>query len=105
METWAGYTIRAYADPKYNMLKHCNMESALCVINHRGDLEWMAGFCLIDRIGMLGVCVACAVVGPLYKGALLQIMTSLGGILEQIHLCTHGMDSETHFLLQRKLLS
>ena len=41
------------------------MESALCVINHRGDLEWMAGFCLIDRIGMLGVCVACAV-GPLY---------------------------------------
>ena len=35
--------------------KYANSEHALCVLNHRGDLDWMIGWVLIERIGMLGV--------------------------------------------------
>ena len=35
--------------------KYPNREHALCVLNHRGDVDWMVGWCLIERIGMLGV--------------------------------------------------
>ena len=27
----------------------------MCVLNHRGDLDWMIGWVLIERMGMLGV--------------------------------------------------
>ena len=37
--------------------KFANSEHALCVLNHRGDLDWMIGWVLIERIGMLGVSV------------------------------------------------
>ena len=37
------------------MMKYKNTEHALCILNHRGDLDWMIGWCIIDRIGMLGV--------------------------------------------------
>ena len=35
--------------------KYANSEHALCVLNHRGDLDWMIGWVLIERMGMLGV--------------------------------------------------
>ena len=35
--------------------KYGNTEHALCVLNHRGDLDWMIGWVFIERIGMLGV--------------------------------------------------
>ena len=35
--------------------KYANTEHALCVLNHRGDLDWMIGWVLIERAGMLGV--------------------------------------------------
>ena len=35
--------------------KYANSEHALCVLNHRGDLDWMIGWVLIERVGMLGV--------------------------------------------------
>ena len=35
--------------------KYPNREHALCILNHRGDVDWMVGWCLIERIGMLGV--------------------------------------------------
>ena len=39
------------------MEKYANSEHALCVLNHRGDLDWMIGWVLIERMGMLGVSV------------------------------------------------
>ena len=54
LESWAGYNIKVYGDPDV-MKKYQNVEHAFCVINHRGDLDWMIGWVLIERIGMLAV--------------------------------------------------
>ena len=35
--------------------KYQNSEHAICVLNHRGDLDWMIGWVMIERAGMLGV--------------------------------------------------
>ena len=32
-----------------------NVEHALVLLNHRGDVDWMIGWCLIEVTGMLGV--------------------------------------------------
>ena len=53
LESWASYNIKVYGDP--DSTKYRNIEHAFCVINHRGDLDWMIGWVLIERIGMLGV--------------------------------------------------
>ena len=54
LETWAGYTVTVYGDSDV-IKKYSNTEHAFCVLNHRGDLDWMIGWILIERIGMLGV--------------------------------------------------
>ena len=43
-----------YGDPDV-IKKYHNTEHAFCIINHRGDLDWMIGWVIIERIGMLGV--------------------------------------------------
>ncbi len=55
VECWAGYKIRVFYEEQ--LLKHVNTEHALCVMNHSGDLDWMIGWCIIDRLGMLGVSI------------------------------------------------
>ena len=37
--------------------KVANKEHAIVVMNHPGDLDWMLGWVIINRIGMLGVSV------------------------------------------------
>ena len=54
LENWAEYDIRVYGDTS-NILPYVNTEHVLVVLNHRGDLDWMIGWVLIDRMGMLGV--------------------------------------------------
>lgn len=54
MESWAEYDIKLYGDEEV-IEKFGNTEHALAVLNHRGDLDWMIGWVIIDRIGMLGV--------------------------------------------------
>lgn len=53
LESWAGYNIRLFCED--DVMKYKNTEHALCVLNHSGDLDWMVGWCIIDRMGMLGV--------------------------------------------------
>jgi len=57
LESWAGYTINVYGDVDA-IKKHKNTEHAICVLNHRGDLDWMIGWVMIERVGMLGVSCA-----------------------------------------------
>ena len=54
LESWAEYDIKVYAK-EGDLEKYGNSEHALCVLNHRGDLDWMIGWVLIERMGMLGV--------------------------------------------------
>ena len=54
IQSWAEYDIRVFAKNE-DIKKYPNREHALCVLNHRGDVDWMVGWCLIERIGMLGV--------------------------------------------------
>ena len=35
--------------------KYQNTEHAMVILNHRGDIDWMIGWVLIERAGMLGV--------------------------------------------------
>ena len=58
LESWAEYDIRVFTDPTHDAeatYKCINTEHALVVLNHRGDLDWMIGWVIIDRMGMLGV--------------------------------------------------
>ena len=54
LESWAGYTITVYEDPDA-IKKYHNTEHAFCLLNHRGDLDWLIGWVLVERLGMLGV--------------------------------------------------
>lgn len=56
LESWAEYDIKVFAK-EGDLEKYANSEHALCVLNHRGDLDWMIGWVLIERIGMLGVSI------------------------------------------------
>ena len=61
VQSWANYDIRIFANEPVEQF--INIEHALCVLNHRGDMDWMVGWCLIDRARMLGVIVGvCACV-------------------------------------------
>ena len=53
LESWAEYDIRAFGSD-YDV-GHANKEHALVTMNHRGDLDWMIGWVIIDRLAMLGV--------------------------------------------------
>ena len=54
LESWAKYDIRVF-DRDNHINEFSNTEHGLCVLNHRGDLDWMIGWCIIDRFRMLGV--------------------------------------------------
>ena len=54
LESWAKYDIRVF-DRDNHINDFANTEHGLCVMNHRGDLDWMIGWCIIDRFRMLGV--------------------------------------------------
>ena len=57
LESWANYKIEAYTDdtiPDVNA-QIANREHAIVTMNHPGDLDWMVGWVLINRVGMLGV--------------------------------------------------
>ena len=54
LESWAEYDIRIFVEDR-KARDFVNTEHALVVLNHRGDLDWMIGWVLIDRLGMLGV--------------------------------------------------
>jgi lysophosphatidic acid acyltransferase/lysophosphatidylinositol acyltransferase len=53
VESWADYRIRFFMDGD-GFKKYQNSEHALVLLNHRGDLDWMIGWVLIERSGMLG---------------------------------------------------
>ncbi len=58
LESWAEYDIKVYGDHTHDnaaAYKAMGTEHALAVLNHRGDLDWMIGWVLINRMGMLGV--------------------------------------------------
>lgn len=56
LESWAGYDIRVFGEEPI-LFKYTNKEHALVTLNHRGDLDWMIGWVISDRMGVLGVSI------------------------------------------------
>ena len=56
LESWAEYDIRVFGDDEV-IVKYANKEHALVVLNHRGDLDWMIGWVVLNRLGLLGVSI------------------------------------------------
>jgi lysophosphatidic acid acyltransferase/lysophosphatidylinositol acyltransferase len=54
LERWANCNIEMYSDAIPDVLKVANTEHAIVVMNHPGDLDWMLGWVVINRMGMLG---------------------------------------------------
>lgn len=54
VQNWANYKIRLFAEPGVVEKIVSTKEHALCTLNHRGDLDWMIGWCMIERAGKLG---------------------------------------------------
>ena len=54
MESWADYKINLVTDI-VDVNNVANSEHAIVTMNHPGDLDWMVGWTVINRIGMLGV--------------------------------------------------
>ena len=92
LESWAEYDIRVYAK-EGDLGKYGNTEHALCVLNHHGDLDWMIGWVLIERMGMLGVSACwleCCVISEHFQTTvLLKAMASMP-VTQQTN-CTHAM--------------
>ena len=59
LESWAEYDIQVFGI-EADILGYTNKEHALCLLNHRGDLDWMIGWVISDRLGVLGVSIQVA---------------------------------------------
>ena len=70
LESWANYTIDTYVDENMSDPQSlANTEHAIVTMNHPGDLDWMVGWVVINRVGMLGVSAAVVTMGdPLIIG-------------------------------------
>ena len=52
-EWWSGLNIKLYGT-KEDMAM-LGKESAICFCNHRSDVDWLIGYTLADRVGVLAV--------------------------------------------------
>lgn len=53
-EWWSGLNIKLYGT-KEDMAM-LGKESAICFCNHRSDVDWLIGYTLADRVGVLATC-------------------------------------------------
>jgi len=52
-EWWSGLDIKLYGTKEdFDML---GKESAICLSNHRSDVDWLIGYTVADRAGVLAV--------------------------------------------------
>eukprot|EP00054_Salpingoeca_dolichothecata_P013054 m.72650 g.72650 ORF g.72650 m.72650 type:complete len:364 (-) comp20275_c0_seq3:50-1141(-) len=49
---WANVSLRIFAEPE--VFKALGNESAVAILNHRSDLDWMIGWMIADRFKILG---------------------------------------------------
>ena len=55
VENWGGYTIRVFGnDGIFESLEKSRHKNMLVVMNHTGEVDWMIGWSLIERVGLLG---------------------------------------------------
>ena len=50
---WSGMDIKLYG--KKEDFDKIGKESAICLANHRSDVDWLIGYTLADRAGVLAV--------------------------------------------------
>lgn len=56
VENWGGYAVRVYGEEGiFELFKKTKDKNMLVVMNHTGEVDWMIGWSIIERIGLLGV--------------------------------------------------
>jgi hypothetical protein len=50
---WANSELIMCGDPKD--FEYIQQESALCLSNHRGEIDWLTGLVFLERFHLLGV--------------------------------------------------
>ena len=59
-EWWSGLDIKLYGTKEdFDML---GKESAICLSNHRSDVDWLIGYTVADRAGVLAVSAFCVLI-------------------------------------------
>ena len=53
MQWWSGSDFYIYSTDED--LKMIGKEHALSILNHKYDIDWLMGWCLMQRINILGV--------------------------------------------------
>lgn len=55
VENWGGFKVQAYGNKEvFEIFKRSNDKNMLVVMNHTGEVDWMIGWSIIDKIGLLG---------------------------------------------------
>lgn len=53
LEWWSGTECTIYTDPKAS--PHYGKENAIVVLNHKFEIDFLCGWSLAERLGILGV--------------------------------------------------
>jgi hypothetical protein len=57
LEWWSGTECTIYTDPK--ACPHYGKENAIVVLNHKFEIDFLCGWSLAERLGILGVSGLC----------------------------------------------
>ena len=58
-QEWSGSECDVYYDPE-NMsdpIQNINKEHVICIMNHKYDIDWLMGWIICQRTGLLHVCI------------------------------------------------
>lgn len=54
---WSGSDIELFMNED-DFKKYVGKENIVCVVNHKYDTDWLFGWLICQRVGMLGVCIS-----------------------------------------------
>lgn len=82
LEWWSGTECTIYTDPKAS--PHYGKENAIVVLNHKFEIDFLCGWSLAERLGILGVSGTCLHLShfPLYMPFKFPFVLSLSELLE-----------------------
>lgn len=63
LEWWSGTECTIYTDPR--SCPHYGKENAIVVLNHKFEIDFLCGWSLAERLGILGVSGLCLYPSPL----------------------------------------
>lgn len=82
LEWWSGTECTIYTDPRSSL--HYGKENAIVVLNHKFEIDFLCGWSLAERLGILGVSGLCLYLSCLFLSQPCNLLFALGhsGLLE-----------------------